>query len=185
MLGFLISMISCTSYGVLKGRDQSFLIFEYSKLKDNEFKKEIASKEGMLAENNLSNQPGRNKANLYIQLAILYSHKNNKEPDFIKALEYLKLYALVRDEISVDYAEDLLNILVENKLSCDILNNKYNKLLEKNKKFEKTCSKFAVKIREQDKKLQKQYKIIKKNNKIIEQLKALDIKLENKRKETE
>jgi hypothetical protein len=58
-------------------------------------------------------------------------------------------------------------------------------LLEKNKKFEKTCSKFAVKIREQDKKLQKQYKIIKKNNKIIEQLKALDIKLENKRKETE
>ncbi|MCK5313018.1 MAG: hypothetical protein KAJ62_12960 [Desulfobacteraceae bacterium] len=188
----LIFSTACVSKKAPKQSIQSSISSSYYALGYSEFESEIALKEEILFAEDVQMPSDEAQAELLIQLVILYSHKKNPAPDFVMALKYLKQYALIKNQISVEYAEALLDIMVENNLGYDILNNKYDKAVKEKKKLEKSRSKLAAKIDAKDKILQENQRIIQKNldeikkkNEIIEKLKALDIKLENRRADTD
>ena len=188
----LILSSSCVSKKAPKQSIQSFLLSSYYSLEYSEFNSEIALKEEKLFEEDSMRFSGKEQAKLLIQLVILYSHKNNPKPDFVMALKYLKQYALLHNQVSIEYVEALLDIMVENTLEYDILKNRYEKSLKEKKKLMASYSRLVAKVQDKEKALQEKSTIIqenaeeiKKKNEIIEKLKALDIKLENRRADTD
>jgi len=156
----------------------------YYALGDNAFENEITQREKLLSKPDKTFSD-RNHKKVLLQLAMLYSHKSNPNPDFSMALQYLNQYALLDDQVSVEYSKALLRYMVENNL-------KYNKLIKEKEELAVKCSKLARKIDLKNKSLQKQKRILEKNaediknkNEIIEKLKKLDIQLENRRADTE
>ncbi|MCK5097630.1 MAG: hypothetical protein KAR45_05975 [Desulfobacteraceae bacterium] len=171
-----------------------FLSYSYYALTNSEFKDEIAQKKKELFVDSINNQDFSDidHARLLIQIAMLYSHKNNPDPDFGMALQYLEQYALVQDQVSVEYTEALLTKMVDNKSACGIIKDKYDKLIKEKKKIEELYIKLVLEMRTKDKLLQQKNRIIrqnieeiKKKNEIIEKLKILDVKLENRRVDTD
>ena len=159
-------------------------------LENYAFKTEIVQREEKLPEDSVKSASDGEGSELLIQLAMLYSHRNNPNPDFTKALQYFHEYALIEDQVSVEYTEALLNYIAENKLAYDSLNNKYDKLRKEKKELEKSYSRLGSKIRTKDQGLQEKERIIqgnrqeiKEKNEIIEKLKRLDIQLEKRRVE--
>ena len=188
----LMSFPACIFNKVPKQSIQSSLSSSYYALGHSEFKSEIFLKEEILFAEDIQIPSDEAQAALLIQLVILYSHKKNPDPDFVMALKYLKQYALIQNYISVEYAEALLDIMVENNLAYDILNNNYDKTIKEKKELEKSRSKLVVKMRakekilkENERAIQEHLDEIRKKNEIIEKLKALDIKLENRRAVTD
>lgn len=164
----------------------------YSELGDSVFKNEIAQKEKMLLKDSAQIFSNNAHAKLLLQLVVLYSHKDNPNLDLSMARKYLKQYALLKDQVNVEYVQALLGDMVENKLKYDILNTKYDKLIKKKKKLEGSNSKLILKMRSKNKIIQDQKRIIqrnkeeiKKKNEIIEKIKVLDIQLENRRIDTD
>ena len=191
----LLFTFSCIPKKTVKSSEPDPLSLSYHDLWNSNFKNEIIQKEKMLQSNNITSNIRLSSAEyskLLIQLSILYSHKNNPDSDYGTALKYLKQYALTQDQVSIDYVENLLTNMVENKIDYEVLNNKYMALLEDQKKLEKSYSILASKIQAKDRLLKKNRiaiknskEEIKQKNDIIEKLKVLDIKLENQRIKTE
>ena len=159
-------------------------------LGDYAFTAEITQREEKLPEGSAKSSSDEEGSELLIQLAMLYSHKNNPNPDFVKALQYFHQYALIEDQVGVEYTETILSYIVENKLAYDILNNKYDRLRKEKEKLEKSYSRLGAKIRTKDQTLKEKERIIQENrqelkekNEIIEKLKTLDIQLEKRRVE--
>ena len=184
----LISSSSCVKKNAPKQSIQSSLSLLNYPLVYSDFDSEIALREEKLFEEDSMNFPGKEQAELLIQLVLLYSHKNNPKPDFVIALKYLKQYALIHNQVSVEYVEALMDIMVENSLEYDILKNRYEKSLKEMKKLMSSYSRLVARVQDKEKILQENsitiqenIEKIKKQNEIIEKLKALDIKLENRR----
>ncbi|MCK5313461.1 MAG: hypothetical protein KAJ62_15200 [Desulfobacteraceae bacterium] len=173
---------------------QEILSYSYYVLTNSEFKDEIVQKEKKLFVDTIHNQDfsKTDHARLLIHLAMLYSHNNNPDPEFGMALQYLKQYALIQDQVSVEYTEALLSKMVDNKSAYGIISDKYDKLIKEKKKIEELYIKLVLEMRAKDKLLQQTKRIIRKNikeikkkNEIIERLKALDVELENRRVDTD
>lgn len=176
---------ACALKRTTKRSIQSSLSSSYYALGHSDFKNEIALREKMLFGEEDREFTEQAQAELFFQLVILYSHRENPEPDFVNALKYLKQYALIRNHISVEYADALLATMVENNLACDILYKQYESVIKENVRIKKNNSTLILKIKAKDKILQENQEVIKEKNEIIEKLKALDIKMENRRAVTE
>ncbi len=181
----LLLFLSCVSKNNPEQTKYSSLSLADLGVQDSVFKSEIAQKERMLQEEPVQQFSNRSRAMLLLQLAILYSHRNNPNPDLIKAEKYLKQYALLKDQVSVEYTQALLNGMIDDQ-------RKYAHLSREKKQLEKLNSGLVFKIRSKNKIIQGQEKIIQENkkeinkkNEIIEKLKVLDIQFENRRAETE
>ena len=181
----LLSPLACTSKKDSANSMYSSFSSMYYASGDSAFKSEIIQKEKMLLNSFTQTPLGKKHAKLLLQLTMLYSHKNNPNPNFSMAIKHLRQYSLLKDQVSVEYAKALLNDILENKIKYDIINTKYEKLIKEKKKLEKSYSKLVIKMQSTKKTLQKQKKIIKKKNEIIEKLKVLDIQLENRRADTD
>ncbi len=120
----------------------------------------------------------RTKAKLLFNLALLYSHQKNPDPDYRKALSKLKEFSFLDPEggktVQVQYMSTLLHKIVE-------LENKYNKAEAGIKGLRKTIKESkqnSEKLKNRCEELAKENQEIKK---IIDKLTHLDIQLEKKR----
>jgi hypothetical protein len=170
----------------------SSLSYIYHLSGNSVFQSEIAQKEKLLLRSSAKTSPGKDHTILLLQLAMLYSNKNNPNPDFNMAIKYLQQYSKFEDQVSVEYTQALLNDMFENKSKYDILETNYNQLVEEKKKLARSYSSLVFKMQSKNKTLQEQKRVIqgnekkiKKKNEIIEKLKVLDIQLENRRADTE
>lgn len=112
----------------------------------------------------------------YYNLALLYSHHNNVSPDYGKALKALRLYARNlppgRKKYDVLYLENLL----ENLEGLGQIRREYAELQIQHQELEKNYAK----LRQQLDELIQEHRATKET---IEQLKMLDIKLEQKKRD--
>lgn len=163
----------------------SSISLDYYELGASAFESEIAKKEKILLEKSVKKYSDKDRAILFLQLAILYSHRNNANSDLTTAKKYFKQYTLLQNQVSVEYTQIFLDDMIDNKL-------KYDQLIKAKKQLEKLNSGLVFKIRSKNKIIENQeiiiqenVKEIKKKNEIIEKLKVLDIQLENRRAGTE
>ena len=82
--------------------------------------------------------------------------------------------------------------IIDNKSASGIIKDKYDELIKEKKKIEEVHIKLVLELQAKDKLLQQKKRIIRKNieeikkkKEIIEKLKALDVKLENHRVDTD
>jgi hypothetical protein len=187
-LSIAVVLLLFSSCSVRKNSRQSIkssVSSSYYALGYSEFESDISQKEEILFAKDTEISSEKDQAELLRDLIILYSHKKNPEPDFVMALKYLKQYALIQNQISVEYVEALLDIMIEKTLACDERSNQYDKVVREKKKLERSRSKLIKEMRAKDTTLKENAEELKEKNEIIEKLKALDIQLENRRLVTE
>ncbi len=184
-LVLLFSSSACTTAGDSAGTMYSPLSSIYYSMGPDVFKIEIAEKEKQLNKHSAHLFFKDRRAKLLLELAILYSHKNNPDQDFGMAIRYFTEYSRLKARVDVEYTAALLNNILENKSEYDILKINYDQLVEEKNRLARSYSRLVFQMRSKDRELQKQKIIIRKKNEIIEKLKVLDIQLENRRSDTD
>ncbi|HAG51089.1 MAG: hypothetical protein A2X87_08490 [Deltaproteobacteria bacterium GWC2_42_51] len=127
----------------------------YPVLNPEDFSKEIARLESIIqAENDLSKVTKAHQ-----QLAVLYLHYKNPNPDYVNAIKHLEIYVTLSQRGGkTEEVQSLLSLLRafnENKLLGHESKNRIDQLIKENQELKKT----------------------------VEQLQSLDIKMEEKRRE--
>ncbi|MCB2182321.1 MAG: hypothetical protein KQH63_09870 [Desulfobulbaceae bacterium] len=183
----------CTMLGVgmlLSGCVSSYQFFQYNRDMDSdEMKQHISSLEQATAADNSD----KASSSTYLALALLYAHRDNPQPDYDRALQMLErsisLDPNVARNNNVQSFRSLLGEIKSSKEECLALKDGYNQLTEKYAGLQRNSDLLkenVIDLTLNNKQLAKEKELLVGKNQelqdIIEQLKLLDIRLEEKRK---
>lgn len=148
----------------------------YSDLKPDDYQKEIARLESLMPRNTDSSF----KAMVHLRLGLLHLYNNNPKHNYHNALKELELYLAL--DTKGDKKEEVKNLIQPLR--------ELIKTLEENKKIKSTLDQLtqeSVELKKENGDLKKENQEIKKENqefkKTVEQLKSLDMNIEERRKQ--